>query len=102
MRLIIMFDLPMENNTEKREYREFRNFLIKNGFLMLQYSIYVRLCTNQTMADNYIKKIEGSLPSDGAIRGLIITEKQYKKMKIFLGQKSKNESIITDKKMIIF
>lgn len=102
MRILIMFDLPMETNSEKREYREFRQFLLQNGFLMLQYSIYTRLCTNQTMADNYMKKIEECIPSDGAIRGLIITEKQYNKMKIFLGQKSKNESIITDKRLIIF
>lgn len=102
MRLLIMFDLPMDTNSEKRDYREFRQFLIKNGFLMLQYSVYARICTNQEMANNYMKKIEKNLPSDGAIRGLIITEKQYEKMKIFLGKKSKNESIITDKKMIIF
>lgn len=102
MRLLIMFDLPMDNNSEKREYREFRQFLIKNGFLMLQYSVYARICTNQEMVNNYIKKIEKALPSDGAVRGLTITEKQYEKMKIFLGKKSKNESIITDKKLIIF
>lgn len=102
MRLLIMFDLPMDNNSEKREYREFRQFLIKNGFLMLQYSVYARICTNQEMVNNYIKKVEKVLPSDGAVRGLVITEKQYEKMKIFLGKKSKNESIITDKKLIIF
>lgn len=102
MRLLIMFDLPMNTKSEQREYREFRQFLLENGFLMLQYSIYTRICTNQTMADNYIKKIEKVLPSDGAIRGLIITEKKYEKMKIFLGQKSKVESIITDKKLIVF
>lgn len=102
MRLLIMFDLPMDTNSEKREYREFRHFLIENGFLMLQYSVYCRICTNQAMANNYMKKIENFLPSDGSIRGLIITEKQYEKMKIFLGQKSKQERIITDKKLIIF
>ncbi|WP_206039040.1 MULTISPECIES: CRISPR-associated endonuclease Cas2 [Fusobacterium] len=102
MRLLIMFDLPMNDNFEKKEYREFRHFLIENGFLMLQYSVYTRICTNQAMADNYIKKIENYIPTDGSIRGLIITEKQYEKMKIFLGKKSKQESIITDKKMIIF
>ena len=97
-----MFDLPMENNLEKREYRYFRKFLIQNGFLMLQYSIYIRICTNQDMADNYMAKIERNIPADGSIRGLIITEKQYEKMKIFLGNKSKNEKLITDKRMIIF
>lgn len=102
MRLLIMFDLPMDTNKEKKEYRDFRKYLIENGFLMLQYSIYVRICTNQSMADNYMAKINRYLPSDGAVRGLIITEKQYEKMKIFLGDKSKNEKVITDKRLIIF
>lgn len=97
-----MFDLPMEKRSEQREYREFRQFLISNGFLMLQYSVYTRICTNQSMADNYIRKIEGIVPSDGSIRGLIVTEKQYEKMKIFLGKKSKQECVITDKKLLIF
>lgn len=69
---------------------------------MMQYSIYVRVCTNQTMADSYMEKVNRHLPSDGAVRGLIITEKQYEKMKIFLGVKSKNEKIITDRRIIIF
>lgn len=102
MRLLIMFDLPMDNNGEKREYSIFRKYLIENGFLMLQYSIYVRICTNQSMADAYMNKINDNLPSDGNVRGLIITEKQYEKMKLFLGNKSKNERIITDKRLIIF
>lgn len=102
MRILIMFDLPMENRSDLRDYRMFRKFLIENGFLMLQYSIYVRICTNQAMADSYMNKISKHLPSDGHIRGLIITEKQYEKMKLFLGDKSSNEKIITDKRLIIF
>lgn len=102
MRILIMFDLPMDTNSEKKDYRIFRKFLMENGFLMMQYSIYVRVCTNQTMADSYMEKVNRHLPSDGAVRGLIITEKQYEKMKIFLGVKSKNEKIITDRRLIIF
>lgn len=74
MKLLIMFDLPMDNNSEKRAYRIFRKYLIENGFLMLQYSIYIRICTNQSMA-KYMDKVNDNLPSDGNIRGLIITEK---------------------------
>lgn len=97
-----MFDLPMESNEEKKEYRVFRKFLIENGFLMIQYSVYSRICSNQEMAEKYLKKVNSVLPSDGSIRGLIITEKQYEKMKILLGSKSKNEEIITDKRLILF
>ena len=97
-----MFDLPMESNEEKKEYRVFRKFLIENGFLMIQYSVYSRICSNQEMAEKYLKKANSVLPNDGSIRGLIITEKQYEKMKILLGSKSKNEEIITDKRLILF
>jgi len=97
-----MFDLPMESNEEKKEYRVFRKFLIENGFLMIQYSVYSRICSNQEMAEKYLKKVNSVLPSDGSIRGLIITEKQYEKMKILLGSKSRNEEIITDKRLILF
>ncbi len=97
-----MFDLPMESNEEKKEYRVFRKFLIENGFLMIQYSVYSRICSNQEMAEKYLKKANSVLPSDGSIRGLIITEKQYEKMKILLGSKSRNEEIITDKRLILF
>lgn len=44
MRLLIMFDLPVETSKERREYRQFRKRLINEGFLMIQYSVYVRVC----------------------------------------------------------
>ncbi len=101
MRLLVMFDLPMKSNKEKKEYRIFRNNLIKNGFLMMQYSVYVRVCLNQESANKYMNRIRDFLPSDGSVRGLIITEKQYEKMKLLLGNKGKNENIITDSRLLI-
>ena len=47
MRMICMFDLPVETDKEKRIYRIFRKELIKEGFLMMQYSVYVRTCPNR-------------------------------------------------------
>ena len=54
MRLMIMFDLPVE----RREYRQFRKRLINEGFLMIQYSIYERVCVSRktaTFLENRIK-----------------------------------------------
>lgn len=43
MRILVMFDLPVITDTDRREYRKFRKFLILNGFLMLQESVYCKI-----------------------------------------------------------
>lgn len=58
MRLMIMFDLPVDTADERREYRQFRKRLINEGFLMIQYSIYERVCVSRktaTFLENRIK-----------------------------------------------
>lgn len=57
MRLLIMFDLPVETSKERREYRQFRKRLINEGFLMIQYSVYVRVCVNKKSAQFIEKRI---------------------------------------------
>ena len=39
MRLLIMFDLPVETSKERREYRQFRKRLINEGFLIDRKSV---------------------------------------------------------------
>ena len=57
MRILVMFDLPMETSEERRNYRKFRKNLIKNGFIMMQESVYVKLVMNQGSADLVVKNI---------------------------------------------
>ena len=58
MRIIVMFDLPTLTNKDKRNYILFRKFLIKNGYMMLQYSIYTKIAINRNAMDMHIKKIK--------------------------------------------
>lgn len=58
MRVIVMFDLPVLTLSERRDYTKFRKFLVKNGFLMMQESIYSKLAQNQTAADLIIENIK--------------------------------------------
>ena len=51
MRIIVMFDLPVTTASDRREYTRFRKYLIKNGFLMMQESVYCKLAQNSTAAD---------------------------------------------------
>ncbi|GKT04061.1 CRISPR-associated endonuclease Cas2 [Furfurilactobacillus sp. WILCCON 0119] len=85
MRLMVMFDLPMDSSEEKRNYRRFRKALINEGFLMMQYSVYVRVCVNRSSAQLMEKRIAMITPLAGLVQTLIVTEKQYQSMNFLVG-----------------
>lgn len=101
MRLLCMFDLPMESGEEKRAYRNFRRDLIKEGFVMMQYSVYVRVCPNREYANRLEKRIQKFIPEEGNVRLLCVTEKQYSDMKLLVGSRSTAEEAIGVERMII-
>lgn len=96
MRLMIFFDLPVKTEKDKKEYTKFRKFLLKNGFQMLQFSVYVRLTRNKDDLNKYIRRVENNLPKSGIIQCLELTEMQYARMHILLGeiQEENNEDFM--------
>ena len=100
MRLMIIFDLPSIESYEKKEYRNFRKALIKNGFMMLQFSVYVREYNRQINIRDEVRKIEKWLPSSGSIRAIGITECQWQNMEIVLGNKTFDQVINEPKRFI--
>lgn len=94
MRLILFFDLPVETKKQIRIYTRFRKHLIRQGYIMLQYSVYAKIFNNYDSAIKHMKKIELECPSEGNIRLLLLTEKQYARMKIIIGGKSRTERTI--------
>ncbi len=88
MRVILFFDLPMVNSADVKEYTKFRKFLISEGFIMMQQSVYCKLALN-SIAVNLIKnKIEKAKPKDGLVQLLVITEKQYAGIEYIVGKES--------------
>ena len=87
MRIFVFFDLPMDSLEEKREYRKFRKALIKNGFIMMQESVYCKLSVNNVMSEAVKKRIACNLPSDGVIELLEITENQFSRIDYLSGEK---------------
>lgn len=102
MRVFVMFDLPVETKKDVRVYNRFRKELINDGFLMMQYSIYVKSVINQDAANTTINKVRRVLPQHGHVRTMIITEKQYEKMQILLGEEDENIKILGDNRTISF
>ena len=88
MRLMIMFDLPVETRQNRRDYRQFRKMLIREGFFMMQYSTYVRVCPSKTAASYVEKRVAELAPIDGLIQSLIVTEAQYQSMNFISGKPS--------------
>ena len=86
MRLMIMFDLPVGTPSQRREATQFRNFLLKDGYVMMQFSIYVRLCNGVNAIDKHRARVQQAVPNNGSVRMLIVTEKQYATMEILTGE----------------
>ena len=101
MRMLCMFDLPVGTDAEKRAYRTFRKNLIKEGFVMVQYSVYVRVCPSREYANRLEARIKKFIPQEGNIRLLCVTEKQYADMKLLVGSRSTAETAIGTERMIV-
>ena len=68
MRLIVFFDLPTQTDKDLIEYRKFRNFLIKNGFIMMQKSVYSKLVLNNNSSNLLKKQVYKNIPKDGLVQ----------------------------------
>ena len=87
MRVVVFFDLPTETAEERRDYRRFRAALLKNGFFMMQESVYSKIILNNTAA-NVIKETVRKLKTGkGLIQMLTVTERQFENMEFVLGRK---------------
>lgn len=100
MRVIVFFDLPVLTEKNRKEYRDFRKFLIRSGFLMLQESVYCKLAQNSTVADTIQENVRKNKPSAGLVQLLRVTEKQYAKMDFIVGE-SNSKVLDTDERLVI-
>ena len=101
MRMLCMFDLPVETEEQRRAYGIFRKNLIQEGFMMIQYSIYVRICPSREYANRLENRIKKGIPQEGNVRLLCVTEKQYADMKLLVGSRQTAETAIGTERLII-
>lgn len=101
MRLIVMYDLPVVSEKDKKIYSKFRRFLLNDGYIMIQYSIYSRICKNHDDILKHINRIRQNTPDKGNIRLLQVTENQYNNMLLLSGNKVDDE-LMTSESLIVF
>lgn len=84
---LVMYDLPTETKKERKVAARFRKELLKDGFSMFQFSMYLRHCSSSENAEVHKKRVKRILPEKGKVGILQITDKQFGQMEIFFGAK---------------
>lgn len=100
MRLVLFFDLPTITRQDLKSYRDFRKFLMINGFLMLQESVYCKLSTNGSQTQRIVERVRKNTPGKGLVQILMVTEKQFAKMETVVGT-STSQTIDSTERLVI-
>lgn len=102
VRMILMYDLPMDDEKSVREYTRFRKRLLRQGFYQMQYSIYVKTVQNSKGFDTVVRNIQGMVPKRGNVRIIKVTEKQYEDMIFLQGRQTNHELIVSNNELVVF
>lgn len=100
MRTIIFFDLPNIYLKDKKNYLKFRKYLINEGFIMMQESVYYKLILNKQQSILLLDRLRKNAPKKGLIQVLTITERQYSQIEYIIGS-NESKIIDTEDKLII-
>jgi len=99
---MVFFDLPVKSKGQRREATRFRNFLLNDGYHMLQYSVYARVCNGTDLVAKHKARVKCNLPENGSIRMLVITEKQFEAIEILLGNLTQADDSFQCEQLSIF
>lgn len=84
---LVMYDLPTETAEDRKKAAKFRKELLRDGFDMFQFSMYVRHSPSSENALVHKNRVKKLLPGQGKVGILQITDKQFGMMEIFYGKK---------------
>lgn len=101
MRLVLFFDLPVATAKQRKDYRVFRKFLLKEGFLPLQESVFVKLVVNDAAAGSAVARVRKHRPPAGLVQVLRVTESQFSTMDYITGDRPDYAEVDTMEELLI-
>lgn len=101
MRLMVFFDMPMLTAAQRRRYAQFRKFLVKDGYLMVQKSVYSKLVINDAAVAGAIGRLQENRPAEGLVQVLKVTEKQYATMTCIVGNSPDRDEMDTSDELVV-
>ena len=99
--VMVFFDLPVGTPEERRDATNFRKDLVKDGYIMVQFSVYARPCGTADRVDTQVRRLKPKIPSKGEVRGLIISDAQWGRM-IVVRSQQKTDSEKMPAQMMFF
>jgi CRISPR-associated protein Cas2 len=96
MRLFLFFDLPVTTKKQRAIAAKFRKTLINDGYFMLQFSVYCRICRGHEVVEKMMRHLQNHVPPEGNVRVLQVTDNQYANMKLLVGTPEKEEIMGTN------
>jgi CRISPR-associated protein Cas2 len=87
--LMVAFDLPVKEPDERKRATDFRNFLLDDGYMMMQFSVYVRPCVSFARQETHLRRLRAHVPEEGSIRAIFITKAQWERAFIIHGRPAK-------------
>jgi CRISPR-associated protein Cas2 len=84
--ILVMFDLPVLTDRERKEATRFRNNLLDEGYLMIQFSVYARPCVSHEHLEKHMGKVQAFVPEAGNVRIMFMTDEQWKKSVTVIGR----------------
>lgn len=100
VRTIVFFDLPNIYLKDKKNYLKFRKYLLSEGFIMMQESVYSKIVLNSQQSALLLDRLRKNAPKKGLIQVLTITERQYSQIEYIIGE-SKTKIINTEDRLVI-
>ncbi len=83
--LMVTFDLPVGTKIQRKAATDFRNWLIDDGFIMIQFSVYARACVTFARQETHIARVKENIPPEGSVRAIFITRAQWDKSYVIHG-----------------
>jgi CRISPR-associated protein Cas2 len=102
VRVLILYDLPMTETEDRKEYAKFRKDILKLGCYLVQFSVYAKVIKNEVYYKSFIEKLKNILPEKGEVRVIKLTEKQYEDMLFLNGSRNNFEKKISNNNVVVF
>ena len=83
--LIVAFDLPVGTKTQRKRATGFREFLLDDGFQMMQFSVYARACVTFARQETHLERVKQNLPPEGSVRAIFVTRAQWERSHVIQG-----------------
>jgi CRISPR-associated protein Cas2 len=86
MWIMALFDLPVLTKGERARATKFRQFLLDEAFMMMQFSCYIRFAAGKEQAEAITRRVGSAVPSPGKVDVIWFTDKQYENIQSFRGR----------------